>query len=70
MKNKPSTKKGKILKHLQDGKAITPLIALRLYSHFRLASCINRLRNEGYNIETVIKWGLFEEPYAEYSLEK
>ena len=68
MKNGPKSKKGKILKHLQDGKTITPQIALRMYGHFRLAVVINRLRNEGYNITTTIKWSLFEEPYGEYTL--
>ena len=69
MKNDKKTKKGQILKHLQAGKVITPHIALRLYSHMRLASCINRLRNEGYNIKTTMKMSLFNEPFAEYKLE-
>jgi hypothetical protein len=70
MKNLPETKKGKILAHLQSGRTITPAQALQYYGHFRLASCINRLRNEGYNIKTTIRQTIFKEPYAEYELLK
>ena len=68
MKNDPKSKKGKILKHLQDGKVLTHLIAIRLYSHSRLAVAINRLRDEGYDITTTMKKSMFNEPYGEYTL--
>ena len=69
MKNDKKTKKGQILQHLQKGKTITPYIALAQFGHFRLASCICRLRNEGFNITTTIKRNLHQEPFAEYRLE-
>ena len=68
MKNDPKGKKGKILAHLQRGQVITPQTALRLYGHMRLASCIHRLRGEGYNIITTMRTSLHGEPYAEYKL--
>lgn len=69
MKNEPKTKKGKILKHLQQGKVITPYIALSQFGHFRLASCICRLRSEGFNIPTTMMKNTFGEPFAQYHLE-
>lgn len=68
MKNDPKSKKGKILKHLQDGMFITHLMAIRLYGHSRLAVAINRLRNEGYNITTTMKKSMFNESYGEYKM--
>lgn len=68
MKNSPESKKGRILRHLQRGQVITPQTALRLYGHMRLASCIHRLRGEGYNITTTMRTSLHGESYAEYKL--
>ena len=42
-----------IRRHLQTGKAITPLEALERYGCFRLAARIDDLRNEGLDIETL-----------------
>lgn len=70
MKNKPESKKGRILSHFQSGRTLTHLQALRLYSHSRLASCVNRLRNEGYDIKTTIIYNLLSEGYAQYHLPK
>ena len=42
-----------IRKHLEKGKAITPLEALERYGCFRLAARIDDLRNEGLDIETL-----------------
>lgn len=42
----------KIAKHLQSGKKITPLTALRRYGCFRLSARINNLRQQGLNIKT------------------
>jgi hypothetical protein len=36
--------------HLEKGKSITPLQALMLFSCFRLASVVNRLKSEGMDI--------------------
>ena len=71
MKNKPGSKKGMVLNHLKNGRTLTPQVALRLYGHMRLASCINRLRNEGFDIKTNIRYGLFHrDQYDEYSMEQ
>lgn len=41
-----------ILEHLQSGRQITPLDALREYGCFRLASRIDELRRQGHQIQT------------------
>jgi len=41
-----------ILKHLEDGKSITPIDALSLFGVFRLAARIADLRKQGHEIET------------------
>ena len=68
MKNDLETKKGKILRHLQDQGSITPEVALRVYGHFRLAVCINRLRNEGFHIKTKMMYSIRGDQFAVYSL--
>ena len=70
MKSSKKSKTRKILEHLQSNKVITPQIALRNFSHFRLAVVINRLRNEGFNIITTMKSNALGECYAEYKLVK
>ena len=47
------TQTEQIRNHLLEGKAITPLDALRDYGCFRLAARIDELRKEGLHIETV-----------------
>ena len=54
-----------ILKHLKEGKTITPLDALREFGCFRLAARIYDLRCKGYNILTVGEEGAH---YAKYFL--
>jgi len=46
------TQKEAILRHLQSGRAITPLEALELYGCFRLGARIWELRDEGYEIKS------------------
>lgn len=41
-----------ILKYLQEGNQITPLVALREFGCMRLAARINDLRAKGYTIES------------------
>lgn len=41
-----------ILEHLKQGKSITPIEALELFSCFRLSAVILKLRNAGYDIVT------------------
>lgn len=40
-----------ILRHLQSGRAITPIDALNLYKCFRLGARIYGLKKSGFNIE-------------------
>ncbi len=68
MKNDIQSKKGRILRHLQRGASITPQQALSLYGHMRLASCINRLRGEGFPIQTKMQYSLRGDQYAEYRM--
>lgn len=46
------TQKDGVRSWLLDGKAITPIDALRLFGSLRLSSIIHRLRNEGLPIIT------------------
>ena len=62
------TQNQKILRHLRDGKAITPLEALGLFGVYRLAARIGELRNAGHNIETTYKYDDNGRNYASYSL--
>ena len=48
------TQNQNILKHLIDGKGITPLKALNLFGCMRLASRVNDLRKKGYPIDSVM----------------
>jgi hypothetical protein len=48
------SKHQEIRQHLQRGESITGLQAIDLYHVYRLSSVINRLRNEGLEIETTM----------------
>jgi len=52
MKGKVETQRQKILKHLQRGWAINPLVALKLYGCFRLSSIIFLLKKDGHKIDS------------------
>ena len=41
-----------ILDHLQQGKTITPMDAVKYYDIYRLSANIERLRKAGYDIVT------------------
>ena len=62
------TQKEMVRRHLEAGRSITPLEALGEYNIFRLASVINRLRDEGMPIGTFMKRSMMNKPYAEYKL--
>lgn len=47
-----STQTQAILRHLQSGKAITPLESLQLYGCFRLTSRIYDIKKLGFKIES------------------
>ena len=48
------SQKSRILNHLRTGRAITQIEALNLFGCFRLASRIEELRSQGYDIKTVM----------------
>lgn len=55
MANSPQYKP-RIKVWLLQGKALTPMIALKKWGCFRLAVYIHRLRKEGFRIEGKIKY--------------
>lgn len=59
----------KLKDHLRSGRSITQLEAIGLYSLFRLAADIERLRNRGWPITTEMKRDPGGSPYARYVLE-
>lgn len=65
-----TTQTQRIRKHLEDGKTITPAIAIAVYGIFRLAAVVNDLRNMGVEIDAVIKHDEMGKKYAEYRLRK
>ena len=68
------TQKAKILRHLQEIGAITPVQAFFDYSIMRLAAIVFDLKDDGYDIETTIlkSENKFGEPVrsAQYKLIK
>lgn len=58
-----------ILKHLQSGRAISPLEALEKYGCFRLGARIYDLKRQGSKIVTQMVTNNGKR-YAEYRLEK
>ena len=54
MEKKHPTKISLIRQHLESGRPITPLSALRLYNSFALKDIICTLRGRGYRIRTDI----------------
>ncbi len=57
-----------ILRHLRQGKSISPAEALIVYSISRLASCIHEIRNIGYMVSTEIRKDTRGHKYARYQL--
>ena len=59
-----------VLEHLSQGKTLTPLQALRLYSCMRLGARIHNLKGQGHAIRTeTIRDPKTGKHYACYSLE-
>lgn len=48
--DRPRTQRDQILAHLEQGRPITPMQALRLYGCARLGARIHELREDGYPI--------------------
>jgi|GEM_PF-6723980 len=57
-----------IRQHLLQGKSITPATAMLVYGISRLSSVIERLRNRGMDIVTVMKRDEMGRQYSEYKL--
>jgi len=68
------TQKEKVLRHLQEVGALTPVQAFFDYSIMRLAAIVFDLKDDGYDIETIMlkSQNKFGEPvrYAQYKLIK
>lgn len=63
------TQEKAILEHLQKGRSITPLDALKEFNCLRLSDRIFRLRRKGYPIATnMVENG--NKRYASYKLEQ
>ena len=62
MKN---SQKAKVLNWLKSHGQITQIVAINQFRCFRLAVVINRLRNEGHEIDTEL---IGKEKYAKYTL--
>ena len=60
------TQVDQVRRHLEAGKSITPASAMAVYGIFRLASCIEDLRNSGMEIDTVMKADEMGKQYGEY----
>lgn len=58
--------KPRIKVFLLQGKVLTPMIALKRWKCFRLAVYIDRLRKDGFRIETTMKYNKNGTQYAEY----
>ena len=68
-----ASQKRRILEYLKEdkGNGITPLDALRLFGCLRLASRINDLRYDGWNIKTeLVRDAQSGKRYARYTLEQ
>ena len=62
------SQKSVILELLEQGVAVTPMLALNRCGCFRLAAVINSLRPDGHNIETNRVKSHTGNKYAEYTL--
>lgn len=61
------SQKKEIREHLESGRSLTPLEALRFFGCYRLSARIGELRKEGLNIKTsLITRG--NKTFAKYSL--
>lgn len=56
----------KVRRHLEAGKSITPLLAMGVYGISRLSSVIEDLRNEGMEIDTILRRDEEGKQYGEY----
>lgn len=53
------TQKEKVLRHLKEGKTLTPYEALDKYQVLRLSAVIHVLRNKGYQIVNINPKNMF-----------
>jgi len=62
------TKQDKVFMYLKSGKLLTKIKALKLFSLINTGNVIHRLRNKGYNIETIMVRSPKDEVYAVYKM--
>lgn len=65
---KKQTKQARLLQHLQSGKSITSLDAVKLVGTTRLSGYIHRLRQQGYRIDDVLEKAKDGTHYKRYFL--
>lgn len=71
LKNSHPTKISLVLQHLESGRSITPLLALRLYRSMSLRDIIFTLRGRGYHIVTkMVENEETGSRFARYSLKR
>ena len=63
-----NSQKTRILKHLEDGRSITPIDALNLFGCFRLSDVIFKLKQEGHDIQTDMVENQNGKKFASYTL--
>lgn len=68
MSTQTQTQRNAILRHLKQGKTITPMKAYIVYGVYRLSARIHELREDKYDILTSYKTDERGRMYAEYSL--
>ena len=63
------SQEAQILKHLQSGKTLTPIQALKMFDSFRLGARIHRIKEAGHTILTKLIKTNTNKIVAQYSLE-
>lgn len=62
-------KKKEILEWLQEGKVLTALMAVQLFSVMNLSKVISSLRKDGYNIKVVYAKTIDGQRYGKYYMD-
>ncbi len=63
------SQEAQILEHLQSGKTLTPIQALKMFDSFRLGARIHRIKEAGHTILTKLIKTNSNKIVAQYSLE-
>lgn len=69
MARQKMTQKERVLNHLERGNNLTQLQALNRFGCMRLASIVNKLKNEGHKIQTEMVYNKRNgKTYASYAM--